>query len=54
MAVELEFDNGGFMYEYIQEQRILVTKMHDRSILEWSGSSRGSLRESKGRLLKCF
>ena len=49
--MNLDLDSGEFVYEYIEEQRVLLTKMHDRSIMEWSGSSRGSLRESKGMLL---
>ena len=46
--MNLDLDNRVFVYEYIEEQRVLLTKMRDRSIMEWSGSLRGSLRESKG------
>ena len=35
--------------DYIQGQNDLKTKMRDRSITEWSRSSRGSIRESNGR-----
>ena len=45
----MDSDIGEILDKNVQEQSVLKTKMRDRSIIDWSGPTRGSLRKSYGR-----